>query len=217
VRRGSFRFAGISGRAPAHYGIDSPMRALIVCVRCERGRGVAPADRRRSIMPEKRTLERARKARRAGKAPSSQAGEFVREEIRKIRRGEHGARSARQAVAIGLSKARRAGVPPPPAKGEGAHAAERALRLRGGPAQAQDPPAAAPRARCRAGPRARAAQRGVAPGVVAPGEERGRAPQRRRTLRRRTQGGAHQGPHRPLGRGPQGRAHPRTPFALARL
>jgi hypothetical protein len=70
-------------------------------------------------MPEKRTIERARKAKRAGKAPTTQAGEFVREEVRKIRRGEHGARSPQQIVAIGLSKARRAGVDlPPPAKGK---------------------------------------------------------------------------------------------------
>jgi hypothetical protein len=70
-------------------------------------------------MPEKRTIERARKAKRAGKAASTQAGEFVREEVHKIRRGEHGARSARQAVAIGLSKARRAGVDlPPPKRGK---------------------------------------------------------------------------------------------------
>ena len=67
-------------------------------------------------MPEKATIERARKAKRQGKAPSSQAGEFVREEIHHVREGRHGARSAKQAIAIGLSKARRAGVrlkPPP--------------------------------------------------------------------------------------------------------
>jgi hypothetical protein len=70
-------------------------------------------------MPEKRTIEKARKARRAGRAPTTQAGEFVREEVHKIRRGEHGARSPQQAVAIGLSKARRAGVPlAPPGKGK---------------------------------------------------------------------------------------------------
>jgi uncharacterized protein DUF6496 len=61
-------------------------------------------------MPEKRTLERARKARRQGKAPTTQAGEFVHEEIEHIREGKHGARSTKQAIAIGLSKARRAGV-----------------------------------------------------------------------------------------------------------
>ena len=67
-------------------------------------------------MPEKRTLEKARKAKRQGKAPTTQAGAFVEEEIEHVREGKHGARSAKQAIAIGLSKARRAGVklPPPP-------------------------------------------------------------------------------------------------------
>ena len=70
-------------------------------------------------MPEKRTLERARRDREQGKAASTQAGEFVREEMEHIRQGKHGARSAKQAIAIGLSKARRAGVDlPPPAKGK---------------------------------------------------------------------------------------------------
>src|SRR6266478_3678252 len=70
-------------------------------------------------MPEKKTLERARKAKREGKAPSTQAGEFVRETMEHIRKGKHGARSTKQAIAIGLSKARRAGVKlPPPAKGK---------------------------------------------------------------------------------------------------
>lgn len=69
-------------------------------------------------MPEKKTLERARRDARQGKAPSTQAGEFVREEMEHIRQGKHGARSAKQAIAIGLSKARRAGVKlRPPAKG----------------------------------------------------------------------------------------------------
>src|SRR5215213_5282475 len=61
-------------------------------------------------MPEKQTIERARKDARQGKSTSTQAGEFVREEIHHIREGKHGARSTKQAVAIGLSKARRAGV-----------------------------------------------------------------------------------------------------------
>ena len=61
-------------------------------------------------MPEKETLERAKEDKKEGKAPSTQAGEFVREEIEHVREGKHGARSAKQAIAIGLSKARRAGV-----------------------------------------------------------------------------------------------------------
>jgi hypothetical protein len=69
-------------------------------------------------MPEKKSLERARKAKRQGKRPTTQAGEFVREEIEHVREGKHGARSAKQVIAIGLSKARRAGVAlPPPERG----------------------------------------------------------------------------------------------------
>ena len=69
-------------------------------------------------MPEKATIERARKDAREGKSPSTQAGEFVREEIHHVREGKHGARSTKQAIAIGLSKARRSGVRlPPPKKG----------------------------------------------------------------------------------------------------
>ena len=68
-------------------------------------------------MPEKKTVQRARRAKRQGKAPSTQAGEFVREEIHHVRRGKHGARSSKQAIAIGLSKARRAGVKVPAKKG----------------------------------------------------------------------------------------------------
>src|ERR1700683_4736886 len=70
-------------------------------------------------MPEPETLERAREDAAEGKAPSTQAGEFVREEIDHIREGKHGARSTKQAIAIGLSKARRAGVKlPPPSRGQ---------------------------------------------------------------------------------------------------
>jgi Family of unknown function (DUF6496) len=67
-------------------------------------------------MPERKTLERARRDKRQGKAPSTQAGEFVREEMDHIRKGKHGARSTKQAIAIGLSKARRAGVKVPPSR-----------------------------------------------------------------------------------------------------
>lgn len=70
-------------------------------------------------MPEQKTIERARKDEREGKSTSTQAGEFVREEFHHIREGKHGARSPQQAIAIGLSKARRTGVKlPPPARGQ---------------------------------------------------------------------------------------------------
>jgi hypothetical protein len=67
-------------------------------------------------VPEKETLERAKEDKEEGKAPSTQAGEFVREEIEHVREGKHGARSTKQAIAIGLSKARRAGVELPASK-----------------------------------------------------------------------------------------------------
>jgi hypothetical protein len=67
-------------------------------------------------MPDKETRDRVRADKRAGKSASTQAGEFVREEIEHIRKGKHGARSAKQAIAIGLSKARRSGIELPPPK-----------------------------------------------------------------------------------------------------
>jgi hypothetical protein len=66
------------------------------------------------MMPEKETLDRARRDAREGKAPSTQAGEFVREEVKHVKEGRHGVKNPRQAIAIGLSKARRAGVKVPP-------------------------------------------------------------------------------------------------------
>ena len=85
-------------------------------------------------MPEKQTVERARRAKHRGKAASTQAGEFVREEIHHIREGKHGARSTEQAIAIGLSKARRAGVPlnPPKRGSQSTKASDRAARRRAG-------------------------------------------------------------------------------------
>ena len=67
-------------------------------------------------MPEHDTIERAHEDAREGKSPSTQAGEFVREEMEHVREGKHGARSTKQAIAIGLSKARRAGVKLPAGK-----------------------------------------------------------------------------------------------------
>jgi hypothetical protein len=84
-------------------------------------------------MPKKSTVERAKKDFRQGKSPTTAAGEFVHEEIEHVRGGKHGARSPQQAIAIGLSKARRAGFPlPPPARGKAKEktrrSAERAYR-----------------------------------------------------------------------------------------
>src|SRR5262245_49048044 len=96
-------------------------------------------------MPERRTIKRARRDKRAGKSASTQAGEFVREEVLHIRAGKHGARSTKQAIAIGLSKARRAGVElAPPKRGSASlktrRAAKRALaRGKRRPASAAPP------------------------------------------------------------------------------
>jgi hypothetical protein len=79
-------------------------------------------------MPEQETIERAREDAREGKSPSTQAGEFVREEMEHIREGKHGARSPQQAIAIGLSKARRAGVKLPPPKRGSAKIKKQAAR-----------------------------------------------------------------------------------------
>jgi hypothetical protein len=81
-------------------------------------------------MPERETIKRAKRDKRAGKSPATQAGEFVREEMHHVREGKHGARSAKQVIAIGLSKARRAGVklqPPKEGSRRTRRSAERAL------------------------------------------------------------------------------------------
>ena len=95
-------------------------------------------------MPEKKTMERAREDLREGKRPSTAAGEFVREEIEHIREGKHGAKSTKQAIAIGLSKARRAGVPlEPPGEGQTSErtreSAERAYEIGQGEREPQAP------------------------------------------------------------------------------
>lgn len=88
-------------------------------------------------MPEKKARERAQKAEREGKAPTTQAGEFVREEIHHVREGKHGARSPKQVIAIGLSKARRAGVKlPPPEKGKTKEKTRRSAESAPSPASA---------------------------------------------------------------------------------
>ena len=105
-------------------------------------------------MPEKETLERAQEDAHEGKSPSTQAGEFVREEMDHIREGKHGARSTRQAIAIGLSKARRAGVKLPPPKAGKTSARTRAQAQRdsrkGKSARRQKPSATRSRAASKA-------------------------------------------------------------------
>jgi hypothetical protein len=80
-------------------------------------------------MPDKTTVKKARADLRAGKSPTTAAGEFVHEEIEHVREGKHGARSPEQAIAIGLSKARRAGIPlKPPKKGRAKKSTRRSAR-----------------------------------------------------------------------------------------
>ena len=128
-------------------------------------------------MPEKKTVEQARRAKRQGKAPSTQAGAFVHEEIEHIREGKHGARSTKQAIAIGLSKARRAGVKlPPPKKGQAtSETREQASRdYRAGQSghkpSARRSRAVAERAQGRTSPRR------VSQGAVRPGQVRRQTP-----------------------------------------
>ena len=91
-------------------------------------------------MPEKITIERAKRDKREGKSPSTQASEFVHEEMEHIRRGKHGARSTKQAIAIGLSKARRAGVKlAPPKKGRVKESTRRSAEREYRKAQAHTP------------------------------------------------------------------------------
>ncbi len=105
-------------------------------------------------MPSKKTVERAKQDRRQGKAPSTQAGAFVKEEIEHVREGKHGARSTKQAIAIGLSKARRAGVDlPAPEKGEASEETRRRAR--------RDRRAGEPPARKRSAKRSRASERAL--------------------------------------------------------
>lgn len=79
-------------------------------------------------MPTKQTVRKAKQELREGKSPKTAAGEFVHEEIEHVRQGKHGARSPQQAIAIGLSEARRAGIPVPPKKNASAASKKKADR-----------------------------------------------------------------------------------------
>lgn len=122
------------------------MPTALCALRTEAWRGTRAAtghgSRAAVGMPEKKTIERARADARAGKSPSTQAGEFVREEIEHVREGKHGARSTKQAIAIGLSKARRAGVPLKPKRSTAPATREKAERdlQRGRAGKAADSP-----------------------------------------------------------------------------
>jgi uncharacterized protein DUF6496 len=119
-------------------------------------------------MPDPKTLARARRDKQAGKSPGTQAGEFVREEMEHVREGKHGARSTKQAIAIGLSKARRAGVKlPAPRKGSQSpatrHKAEQDLAAGRKPAHA----VSRKRSRAVSGALAREGHQAASPGALA--------------------------------------------------
>ncbi|WP_041448397.1 DUF6496 domain-containing protein [Anaeromyxobacter sp. Fw109-5] len=148
-------------------------------------------------MPSKTTVRRAKEDLRAGKKPSTAAGEFVREEMEHVREGKHGARSSKQAIAIGLSKARRAGVPlPPPEKGATSERTRRSAardaevgkgaRKRGAPSRRRS--VASKRALKREG-RGAASRRALSAQAKSAARRRGRAASRRKTSRRRSSAG----------------------------
>lgn len=157
-------------------------------------------------MPEQRAIQRARADKRAGKSPSTQAGEFVKEEIDRVRSGKHGVRSAKQAVAIGLSEARRAGVDlKPPAKGKTSEAtrkkAARDTAAGHGKKKNQRQHRIESETLAHDDRRVEAREQGgrVVSCNVEAGEERCRASSGREPLRRREEGRADQRRGRPLG------------------
>jgi hypothetical protein len=123
-------------------------------------------------MPEKETLQRARADKRAGKSPTTQAGEFVREEIHHVREGKHGARSAKQAIAIGLSKARRSGVDLPSPPPSATESTKRSARFGAAPGKEQPATVDEACARVTASAQTRTAQHDIAQGAVPSGKER---------------------------------------------
>src|SRR5687767_6725028 len=133
-------------------------------------------------MPRKQIVRRARAELRAGKRPSTAAGEFVHEEIEHVREGKHGARSTKQAIAIGLSKARRAGVPlKPPAKGRTSTRTRRGARRDYEVGQGKRTPRTTSRRRRRATTRALQRESGAAASRGALSRQAKSASRRRRT------------------------------------
>ena len=184
-------------------------------------------------MPTKKTIARAREDQREGKSPSTQAGEFVREEMKHIRNGKHGARSSKQAIAIGLSKARRAGVDVPPSMSASKRTRAKAARdLKAGHTGAK----AASATRSASTSRALQARRpcGGEPEFAVAAGDSGRAQAQRDgtlglrgqerpderpagTLHRGAQGGAYAGPTRRLRRAADAQTLPCKAIAAAGL
>jgi hypothetical protein len=161
-------------------------------IRAKRASTVSPLTQTRgrhgacsvSGMPEEKTRRRARRARRRGKAPSTQAGEFVREEIHHVREGKHGARSPKQAIAIGLSKARRAGVPLPPPKRGSTSRKTREQAKRDAAKSRRPRPASRRRSRASARALQREGRSAASPRALA---RQARSASRRRPRRRRSE------------------------------
>jgi hypothetical protein len=156
-----------------------------------------------AVMPEKATVKKAKAKMRTGKRASTAAGEFVREEIHHVREGKHGARSAKQAIAIGLSKARRAGVPvKTPRKGQASAqtraSARRANEVGQGKRKARSPSKTRSRATERAlrkEPHSAASHRALSAHAHKAAKQRTRA-DRSRSARKAASTRAHQGSHR---------------------
>jgi hypothetical protein len=138
-------------------------------------------------MPSKTTVDRAKEDLREGKSPSTAAGEFVHEEIRHVRQGKHGARSPRQAIAIGLSEARRAGVPlRPPPEGQAGERTRRSAQAAYEVGQGERKPRAPSRGRATAVERAlRRERRSSVSRAELSRQAKGAAARRRRRARKR--------------------------------
>jgi hypothetical protein len=140
-------------------------------------------------MPERDTIRRARQDLREGKSPTTAAGEFVHEEIEHVRQGKHGARSTKQAIAIGLSKARRAGVPlKPPKKGQAKERTRRSAKRAYEVGQGKRKPRSPSRKRSRATSRALKRERTSSASRSALSRQAKRAASRRRTRSRPRRG-----------------------------
>lgn len=166
-------------------------------------------------MPRQEVIRKAEQDKRAGKSPSTQAGEFVKDEIDRIRKGKHGARSTKQAIAIGLSEARRAGVDLPPRKGRTKKATRRSAKYAYEVGQGKRAPKRRPRVACgRERPEEGAALDRITQCAVE-AEQAGREPANRGvTFHRCAQGEPHQGRQGPLRRRKEGGAHQGAPQEL---
>ena len=170
-------------------------------------------------MPLKRTIEKARRDQREGKSASTQAGEFVHEEIDKIRQGEHGARSTKQAIAIGLSEARRAGVDlPPPKRGQTSERTRKSAEYAYEAGQGRRKPKRRPRVSRAVTKALKREPRSTVSRKALSQQARSAASKAHRgtALRCSAQGRTYQGCCRPFCRGQEGRADPHATEVASR-